>query len=53
MMKLTKFDWASILIIIILFVISAYVYPTLSDQIPTHWNAAGEVDDWSAPEAIF
>jgi uncharacterized membrane protein len=30
------------------FSIAAYLYPNLPEQIPTHWNIAGEVDDYTA-----
>ena len=42
--------------IVILFPVLAGVvlWDTLPEQIPTHWNAAGEVDGWSSkPFAIF
>lgn len=28
--------------------VTAYLYPSLPEQIPTHWNLAGEVDDYTA-----
>ena len=28
--------------------VAAYLYPNLPDQIPTHWNIEGEVDDYTA-----
>ena len=28
--------------------VAAYMYPNLPDQIPTHWNSKGEVDDYTA-----
>ena len=28
--------------------VAAYLYPDLPDQIPTHWNIEGEVDDYTA-----
>ncbi len=28
--------------------VAAYLYPDLPDQIPTHWNINGEVDDYTA-----
>jgi len=30
-----------------MFVVGAVVYPRLPDQIPVHWNIAGEIDRWS------
>ena len=52
-MKLTKYDWASILVIVLLFAVSFYIYPGLPDEIPTHWDASGEIDGWGAPYMIF
>lgn len=41
----------SVLIIALLFVIAIYFYVTLPDEeIPTHWNSKGEVDDYSSKE---
>lgn len=39
--------WIPLLIIVAAFIASAVVYPNLPDRVPTHWNMAGEVDDWS------
>jgi len=33
-------------IVLLSFVIGAYFYPQLPDQIASHWNARGEVDDY-------
>jgi uncharacterized membrane protein len=30
------------------FAIAAWYYPQLPDPVPTHWNAAGDVDGWTA-----
>src|SRR3989344_1996393 len=39
---------ASILIIIVSFMIAGYAYQTIDeDKIATHWNAQGNVDDYS------
>ncbi len=35
---------ASIGVVILTLAISIALSPSLSDQIPSHWNAAGEVD---------
>lgn len=32
----------------ILFAVTAYLYPSLPDPMPSHWNAAGEVDGYMA-----
>lgn len=52
-MKLTNYDFASIILIVVMFAISFYMYPSLPDQIPIHWNASGQVDGWGAPQTIF
>ena len=42
---------ANIISLISIVVLAAYVawlYPSLPDPMPTHWNAAGEVDDYSS-----
>lgn len=39
--------WIPLVIIVAAFIASAVVYPSLPDRVPTHWNMAGEVDDWS------
>jgi uncharacterized membrane protein len=52
-MKLTKYDWLSIAITVLLFASAIYAYPTLPDKIPIHWNAFGQVDGWGAPQTIF
>ncbi len=41
-------DGLSILFILGAFGFAAWMYPALPEQIPTHWNAAGEVDDYTA-----
>ena len=33
--------------------LSAAAYPSLPDRIPTHWNAAGDIDGWSGRTAVF
>lgn len=35
-------------LIAIVVAMAAYLYPSLPEQIPTHWNAEGEVDDYTA-----
>ncbi|HET7570311.1 MAG TPA: SdpI family protein [Gammaproteobacteria bacterium] len=30
------------------FAVAAWLYPSLPDPVPSHWNAAGEVDDYMA-----
>jgi len=33
-------------LIIIAFLVAFLVYPTLPDEVPSHWNAAGEIDGY-------
>jgi len=37
----------SLIFIAIPIAVSIYLYPSLPEQIPTHWNLAGEVDDYT------
>ncbi|QSB47664.1 SdpI family protein [Parageobacillus toebii] len=43
-----KKHWYFFLLIIINIGISAWAYPQLPDQVPTHWNFSGEVDGYSS-----
>ena len=45
-MNKTIADRLSYLIIAVLIVAAAVLYPGLPDPMPSHWNAAGEVDGW-------
>lgn len=47
-MKRTTADILSLAMIAAALAVAAYLYPTLPEQIPTHWNAAGEVDGYTA-----
>jgi len=47
-MKLSRIDYISIFLIILSFVAAFYLYDTVPEQLPTHWNAAGEVDAYSS-----
>ena len=38
----------SLIFIAITTAVAAYLYPSLPEQIPTHWNFQGEVDDYTA-----
>ena len=40
-------DILSFLFVLATFGVAAWLYPSLPEQIPTHWNAAGEIDDYS------
>lgn len=41
-------DWLSILLILFAFGFVAWLYPSLPEQIPTHWNSQGKVDSYTA-----
>lgn len=36
------------IIVILMFIAGAFFYSKLPEQIPIHWNYAGEADDWGA-----
>jgi len=42
--------WACAAIIVIACILSVYLYPTLPDEIPSHWNVAGEIDGYMNKE---
>ncbi|MDP2749416.1 MAG: DUF1648 domain-containing protein [Nanoarchaeota archaeon] len=46
--KITKIvkEIIPIAIILLMIIIGIYVYPTLPDKIPTHWNFKGEIDNY-------
>lgn len=35
-----------IILVMLSFLISMYLYPNMPDQMPTHWNAQGEIDGY-------
>lgn len=43
-----KSEWFSILALIAVIIIAIWAYPQLPDIVPSHWNAAGEVDNYSS-----
>ena len=46
--KLTKWDYIYWFMAIVPFIISAVFYTRLPDQVPTHWNAANEINGYSS-----
>jgi uncharacterized membrane protein len=40
--------WLPLLIVLAAIITSAIVYPQLPARVPTHWNAAGQVNGYSA-----
>ena len=45
-MTINRINWISFVLVGVMFGVAAWVYPMLPDPMPSHWNAAGEVDDW-------
>ena len=53
-MNKIRADIISLVFIGTAFIVAAVLYPSLPDQIPTHWNARGEVDDYmSKPGGVI
>jgi uncharacterized membrane protein len=46
-MTVTRINWISLLLVAAQFAVAAWFYPDLPDPVPSHWNAAGEVDGWT------
>lgn len=44
-----KKEWPLLCILLGALIYGVYVYPTLPDKVPSHWNLNGEVDNWSSP----
>ncbi len=44
-MNKIRADIISLLLVAAAFAVAAILYPSLPEQIPTHWNAQGQVDD--------
>ncbi|TDA70541.1 MAG: DUF1648 domain-containing protein [Clostridia bacterium] len=43
-----KRDWLLVVILLAAFLVAAAIYPYLPEQVPIHWNAAGQVDNYSS-----
>lgn len=43
-----KINWFMIALILSLYVLGYFLYPYLPEQVPSHWNMAGEVDGYSS-----
>ena len=37
---------ATVILIVLVFLVTLYVYPRLPEQVPVHWNLEGKVDDY-------
>lgn len=44
-----KREWPLLFLLLGALIYGFYVYPTLPDKVPSHWNLDGEIDDWSSP----
>lgn len=42
-------DWAMIFLLLVIFIVGAFVYPDLPTRVPFHWNIRGEVDGYTTP----
>ena len=50
-LKIARFVFYSILLLLL--VQTVYYYPKLPEQMASHFNAAGEPDDWTGKQAFF
>jgi len=48
-----KKEYILIFLIILTFITAIYSYPNLPDKIPTHWNSAGQVDNYGGKNSIL
>ena len=48
MNKFLKQEWPLLAILLLTFLAAAAVYPMMPDQVPIHWNAAGQVDGYGS-----
>lgn len=42
-----KREWLPLVVLLVMAITAWYVYPTLPDRVPTHFNIHGEADDYS------
>jgi len=47
-MRISRLNWVTIGLALAMFAVAAWHYPLLPDPVPTHWNAAGQADGWTA-----
>jgi uncharacterized membrane protein len=45
---LEKKELALITAIVVMFLVSLYLYPIMPDKMPVHWNGAGEIDGYGS-----
>lgn len=46
-MKVTRINSIALIPVAVSAALAWYFYPQLPDPVPTHWNAAGEIDGWT------
>ena len=46
MPKIRYMQWLSLAVVFLSFVLAAWAYPQVPEQVASHWNAAGEVDGY-------
>jgi len=44
--RLNKRELVPLILIVIIFALAVYLYPHMPEQMPIHWNAQGEVDNY-------
>ncbi len=52
-MKKNKYDIFSLVIMLLSIIGTMLVYAKLPDQVPSHWNIRGEIDNYSSKEFIY
>src|SRR5690606_26728572 len=45
--------WFGPVIVAVMVVLALWAFPQLPEQVPSHWNAQGEVDGWSGRWIVF
>ncbi len=45
--------WIGPLVIAVMFAVTIAAWSSLPETVPTHWNAAGEVDGWGSRNSLF
>lgn len=52
-MKKNTYWWLVLCLVALPFGYAFYLYPSLPERIPVHFNIKGEADGWGSPESIF
>ena len=46
-------EWFSILIVLIPFIYLAFIWNSLPEKVPIHWNLNGQIDDWGSRYSLI